>query len=180
MTGTMPVTITGYDLFRIKIPAGRLFGDCTCTFDCLYAIGVCLKTDAGHSGWGFSETLFGGEVTIPAHYIVPMPPLFELRARFEREIWPLIVGRNAFEVRIREGGALQMHMATRTALWDLRAQQAELPLYRLLGGEAAKNRVRAYASGLDFPLTDEQAGEWFAGMAHRGFTAVKVKVGSPS
>ena len=40
------------------------------------------------------------------------------------------------------------------ALWDLAAKQAGLPLHRLLGSR--RDRVRAYASGLDFHLTDDE------------------------
>ena len=40
------------------------------------------------------------------------------------------------------------------ALWDLKGKLAEEPLWRLLG--ASEPRVRAYASGLDMPLSDAE------------------------
>lgn len=59
------------------------------------------------------------------------------------------------------------------ALWDLTARRAELPLARLLGGEAALQTVPTYASGINLK-----------GAAHtvelcraEGFRAFKVKVG---
>jgi L-alanine-DL-glutamate epimerase-like enolase superfamily enzyme len=52
-----------------------------------------------------------------------------------------------------------------------------LPLYRLLGG--TKNRVRAYASGLDLHLTSTQLHDFFAYAVKQGYTAFKVKVGHP-
>src|SRR3990170_1403267 len=41
-----------------------------------------------------------------------------------------------------------------TALWDIKAQAAGEPLWRLLGGR--DRSVHAYASGLDIGLTDEE------------------------
>jgi L-alanine-DL-glutamate epimerase-like enolase superfamily enzyme len=61
------------------------------------------------------------------------------------------------------------------ALWDLRAKAHGVPLWKELG--AATNRVPAYASGLDTPLSDEQLREFYAGMAARGVTYGKLKVG---
>jgi L-alanine-DL-glutamate epimerase-like enolase superfamily enzyme len=59
------------------------------------------------------------------------------------------------------------------------AKVAELPLYQFLGALPKQNRVRAYASGLDFPLHEEEAIAVFRKLVNQGFTAFKVKVGSP-
>ena len=40
------------------------------------------------------------------------------------------------------------------ALWDLKAKASDEPLWKTLG--ASSPRVRAYASGIDLPLTDEE------------------------
>lgn len=61
------------------------------------------------------------------------------------------------------------------ALWDLRAKAHGVPLWKELG--ASTNRVPVYASGLDTPLDDEQLRAFYAGMAARGVTAGKLKVG---
>lgn len=61
------------------------------------------------------------------------------------------------------------------ALWDLRAKLHEVPLWKELGGNG--NPVRAYASGLDFPLSDEDLYKFYAGLAAKGVTAGKLKVG---
>lgn len=52
-----------------------------------------------------------------------------------------------------------------------------MPLYRLLGGTS--NRVRAYASGLDYHLSTEDMAAFFAEAARQGFSAFKIKVGNP-
>jgi L-alanine-DL-glutamate epimerase-like enolase superfamily enzyme len=63
------------------------------------------------------------------------------------------------------------------ALWDLAAQQAGLPLYRYLDG--SDPRVHAYASGLDFHLTDADYVRFFRAAHALGFHAFKIRVGHP-
>ena len=58
-----------------------------------------------------------------------------------------------------------------TALWDLAARQAGMPLWRLLGG--SKGRMPAYASGINPDSAEEQAEEAKAA----GFRAFKLKIG---
>lgn len=62
------------------------------------------------------------------------------------------------------------------ALWDVRAKHSGLPLWRELGGSS--DRVAAYASGLDMPLSDVELRTYYCDMASRhGITAGKLKVG---
>jgi L-alanine-DL-glutamate epimerase-like enolase superfamily enzyme len=61
------------------------------------------------------------------------------------------------------------------ALWDLRAKANGVPLWKELG--ATRNRVKAYASGLDTPLDDDALREFYTRMAGLGITAGKLKVG---
>jgi L-alanine-DL-glutamate epimerase-like enolase superfamily enzyme len=68
--------------------------------------------------------------------------------------------------------------AVRQALWDLRAQVAGVPLYQFLGGAPGRNRVRAYGSLLDFPLTENEAVDLAKRFVARGFSAIKVKIGA--
>jgi L-alanine-DL-glutamate epimerase-like enolase superfamily enzyme len=62
-----------------------------------------------------------------------------------------------------------------TALWDIKAQLAGEPLWRLLG--ARDRAIPAYASGLDIALTDEQLISVYQGYAQRGLRAAKLKGG---
>ncbi len=62
------------------------------------------------------------------------------------------------------------------ALWDLKAKSNGEPLWRTLG--ASSPRVRAYASGLDSPLSDEELYAYYAGMAAQGISAGKLKGGA--
>lgn len=62
-----------------------------------------------------------------------------------------------------------------TALWDIKAQAAEEPLWRLLGGR--DRRVPAYASGLDIGLTDAELVSVYQTYAEHGLRAAKLKGG---
>lgn len=62
------------------------------------------------------------------------------------------------------------------ALWDLKAKANGEPLWRTLG--ASSPRVRAYASGLDSPLSDDEIYAFYAGMAAQGISAGKLKGGA--
>ncbi|PRX62343.1 L-alanine-DL-glutamate epimerase-like enolase superfamily enzyme [Nonomuraea fuscirosea] len=62
-----------------------------------------------------------------------------------------------------------------TALWDIKAQAAGEPLWRLLGGR--DRRVPAYASGLDIGLTDDELVAVYQVYAQHGLRAAKIKGG---
>ncbi|WBB80996.1 mandelate racemase/muconate lactonizing enzyme family protein [Micromonospora sp. WMMD882] len=62
-----------------------------------------------------------------------------------------------------------------TALWDIKAQAAGEPLWRLLGGR--DRRVPAYASGLDIGLTDDELAATYQVYARHGLRAAKLKGG---
>jgi len=106
----------------------------------------------------------------------------------EHELAPLLVGSDPQRTEelwdrmwwhlhwVGRGGVVSFAMsAVDIALWDLKARAADEPLWRLLGGQAA--RVKAYAGGIDlqFPLERlrEQTQEFLA----CGFRAIKMKVG---
>ena len=61
------------------------------------------------------------------------------------------------------------------ALWDLKAKIDDEPLWKTLG--ASTRMVKAYASGLDTPLTDEELAELYEDAAKQGISAGKLKVG---
>jgi len=62
-----------------------------------------------------------------------------------------------------------------TALWDIKAQAAGEPLWRLLGGR--DRTVPAYASGLDIGLSDEELVALYQTYAEHGLRAAKLKGG---
>ena len=62
-----------------------------------------------------------------------------------------------------------------TALWDLKAKANDEPLWRTLGASTPK--VKAYASGIDLCLSDDEIRAFYGRMADMGITAGKIKVG---
>jgi L-alanine-DL-glutamate epimerase-like enolase superfamily enzyme len=134
-----------------------------------------LIDDDGKSGLGFAQVLFN---TLPA--------LDEIIRIFEAEVWPGLKGQhplaNAHRVSRPRGGnqrafTLPFHEAVQVAVWDLAAKQQGLPLHKLLG--ARRDKVKAYASGLDFHLTDDEFVELFKQADALGYRAFKIKVGHP-
>jgi L-alanine-DL-glutamate epimerase-like enolase superfamily enzyme len=67
--------------------------------------------------------------------------------------------------------------AVNQAAWDLLGKRLGLPLWRLLGGR--EPRVGAYASGLDFHMSDSEFRAFFENAAAAGFRGFKIKVGHP-
>ncbi len=73
------------------------------------------------------------------------------------------------------GAAFAAIGAVDTALWDIKAQAADEPLWRLLGGR--DRTVPAYASGLDIGLDDGELAAAYRVYAERGLRAAKLKGG---
>lgn len=61
------------------------------------------------------------------------------------------------------------------ALWDLKAKINGEPLWKTLG--ASSRRVKAYASGIDLCLSNEEISDFYRGLAAQGISAGKLKVG---
>ena len=78
----------------------------------------------------------------------------------------------------RAGGVIRALSAIDTALWDLNARTAKLPLYQYLGAKTM-DRVPAYASGGYYlpGKTPDKLAQEMAGHVKEGFRAVKMKVG---
>jgi D-galactarolactone cycloisomerase len=105
-----------------------------------------------------------------------------------KQAGPHLLGRDAREIeeifadlRALPGepcrAAAAVAAAVDMALWDLRAQREETPLFRLLGGAS---HVPVHASGglyADGKTQEDLAGEMLAYRA-RGFTTVKMKIGA--
>lgn len=81
----------------------------------------------------------------------------------------------------RAGGVMRALSALDTALWDLNARSAGVPLYQYLGA-TVKDRVPAYASGGYYQpgKTPDKLAAEMAQHVKEGFRAVKMKVGLES
>ena len=167
--------IEGFRLTRFQYARDRVIGDSQVHIAHAHYATLELMADGGRVGLGFVASLFH-----------PLPALAEIERVFREEAWPSLEGEPPAGLIHRVGRprggnirrlSLPFEEAINQACWDLAAKEAGLPLYRLLGGNDP--RVRAYASGLDFHLSDEHFAQFFEKAAALGFRGSKIKVGHP-
>lgn len=132
-----------------------------------------IETDQGLYGLG-DATLNGRELSV-ASYLTDhvIPTLIGRDAQRIEDIWQYLY-KGAYWRR----GPVTMSVisAVDTALWDLKAKQAGLPLYQLLGG-ACRDGVMVYghANGETIDDTLSEA----RGYLDRGYLAVRLQTGVP-
>ena len=167
--------IADFRLTRFQFARDRVIGDSQVRTDDANLAALELVANTGAVGLGFIQTLF-----------FPLPDVAEIERVFRSEVWPGLEGQApaalAHRVGRPRGGkqrayTLPFHEALQVALWDLAAKQVELPLHKLLG--SARDQVRAYASGLDYHLTDDEFVNLFGHADAIGYPAFKIKVGNP-
>jgi L-alanine-DL-glutamate epimerase-like enolase superfamily enzyme len=165
--------IEKYTLTRFVVELDRTIGDSQVSARQLFLGILELEDDAGHIGTGFFHNV-----------TEPLPSLIELEVRFQREVAEGLIGSSPFSWANRldrpRGGNVKnsiFHPGIDQAVWDLQGQLLEMPLHRLLGSERV--RVPAYASGLDFHMSDDEVSAFYATALAAGFSAFKVKVGHP-
>ena len=170
-----PVRVAQYRITRFQFARDRVIGDSQVRADTVNVAALELVSESGLTGLGFVQSLFH-----------PLPSQTEIVRVFEEEAWPALEGQPPVALihrvnRPRGGNqrayTLPFHEAIQVALWDLAAKQAGLPLHQFLGGR--RNRVRAYASGLDYHLNDSEFETFFANADAIGYRAFKIKVGHP-
>jgi L-alanine-DL-glutamate epimerase-like enolase superfamily enzyme len=165
--------IEKYTLTRFTVELDRLIGDSQISTKQL-SMGVLeLEDDEGHVGTGFFHAVS-----------TRLPSLAELEGHFEREVADDLIGVSPFawtnRVKRPRGGNIKSSIfapSIEQAMWDLQGQILKMPLYKLLGG--TRDRVPAYASGLEFHLSEDEVCAFYAMARAAGFTAFKVKVGHP-
>ncbi len=167
--------ISSFELTRFQFARERVIGDSQVESDQVNVAALELIDEAGNRGLGFAQLLFND-----------LPALEEIIRIFQAEAWPGLRGQHPLAVAHRvnrpRGGNqrslnLPFHEAIQVAVWDLAAKQQGLPLHKLLG--ASRDKVRAYASGLDYHLSDEDFSAFFRHADELGFSAFKIKVGHP-
>ncbi|MGH3627818.1 MAG: D-mannonate dehydratase ManD [Sciscionella sp.] len=132
-----------------------------------------VTTDDGVVGWG-DATLNGRELAVAGY--------------LRDHVAPLLAGRDAHRIEdtwqyLYRGGywrrgpvTMAAIAAVDTALWDIKAKVAGLPLYQLLGG-ATRERCLVYghASGRDLPELFDSVHQHL----ELGFRALRVQTGVP-
>lgn len=167
--------IAQFHITRFQYARDRVIGDSQVRIDTMNVAALELVADTGAVGLGFISTL-----------MVPLPDLAEIERVFRQEAWPGIEGQPpaalVHRVSRPRGGnrrdySLPFHEALQLACWDLAAKEIGLPLHTMLGSR--RDRVEAYASGLDYHLSDDDFSRFFAHADSLGYRAFKIKVGNP-
>ncbi|WP_207496846.1 mandelate racemase/muconate lactonizing enzyme family protein [Yoonia tamlensis] len=165
--------MTDFAITRFEFKRDRVIGDSQVGFDRFHGFALEIKDGAGRVGLGFGHALWDA-----------MPALAQLESTFADNVWPMLDGQAPQTLLHRvsrpRGGnqrdaTYDFGEAMQIALWDLAAQQAGLPLADYLGGQ--RRAVRAYASGLEFHLSDTDFCAFFQDAADVGFTTFKIKLG---
>lgn len=158
--------VTGYRALTTRQSWGRPIGDANGAFpDGHVEVPlVVLETDEGVTGVGL-----GSHVELDSVFaaVVGEDPR-AVTALYDRML------RRTFKAG-HAGAVFGTIGAIDTALWDIKAQLAGEPLWRLLGGR--DRTVLAYASGLDLDLSDDELVEVYRTYAERGIRAAKLKGG---
>ena len=145
-------------------------------------VGAIIHTDAGLQGYGYTGT----------HAHLGTDRL--IRDCIRHAFGPLLTGEDPRDVRrlweklyhepsirwVGRAGITQMALsAIDVALWDLKAKAAEMPLWKLLGGDENK-RLEAYnTDGGWINWTVQQLVESAQAEVKEGFRGLKLKVGHP-
>ena len=132
-----------------------------------------ITTEDGYSGLG-DATLNGRELAVAAY--------------LSEHVVPLLIGRDAHAIEDtwqylyrgaywRRGPVTMASIAAvDTALWDIKAKVAGLPLYQLLGGRSRQGLlVYGHASGAELPELFDSINEHL----EEGYRAVRVQTGVP-
>ncbi len=131
-------------------------------------LAVFLDTDAGLTGVALGNPSLQGDIHAMARNL-----LFGRDPRGAVGLW----GRMAdFAFKGGNRGAVtDVIGALDVALWDLKAKANDEPLWKTLG--ASSRAVKAYASGIDLCLDDEEIRAFYERQAARGIAIGKLKVG---
>jgi L-alanine-DL-glutamate epimerase-like enolase superfamily enzyme len=174
--------IEGFELHKLTLPLGRTVGDNNCSYDLINVVAIALKSNHGHVAWGYSEFAWQGTFKHDAWYVHNLPNAAQLEIEFLKSWWPLIRNKSAFDLEMERvdyaSGFPNIDAAVRLALWDLKAQEKNIPLYRLLNPDTQKQEAFSYGSILDFPLSDKEALDLTEKFMLNGFNTIKVKIGA--
>jgi L-alanine-DL-glutamate epimerase-like enolase superfamily enzyme len=174
--------ITKLEPFILHAPVTReLIADSTHTLTHWGAPGVAIHTDTGHVGYGFSGThahLATDRLIVDCIVNSYGPLLIGEDPREVIALWQKLHGQAEIYWVGRAGITHLALGAVDLALWDLKAKDAGLPLWKLLGGSASKN-VEAYNTDggwLNWPL-ETVVQDCRRLVEEEGYRAVKLKVG---
>ena len=171
--------ITGAKSFVLTTPVGREIADSMQSVTNLEIVGLTIATDDGLSGTGYTVTVgHGGRVIQAVLDTLYIDDLTGRDPHDVRQIWSDLYYGKAHWIG-RAGATTMAQSAVDIALWDLIAQAAQQPLWRVLGGARAGDVAiyNTHAGWLNFSTAQLQ--DEALRLLDRGYTALKMKVGLP-
>ena len=171
--------ITEVESFTLHVPTPRYVEDSFNAGDHWGLTGVLLRTDEGLTGTGYTSTLTHGDSAIKEILDrIYTPLLIGADPTLHQRIWDRLYWSDAHWVG-RTGITQMAIAAVDIAVWDIKAQAAGVPLWKLVGGHK-DGVIKSYntdAGWLNFE-PDRLIREMTA-VVEAGWTAVKMKVGKP-
>lgn len=176
--------ITKFEPIILHAPVTRGgIADSTHTLSHWGAPGVAIHTDTGLVGYGFSGThahLATDRLIVDCILTSYAPLLIGEDPREALALWEKLHKKAEIYWVGRMGITHLALGAVDIALWDLKAKDAGLPLWKLLGG-SAKRKVEAYNTDggwLNWPI-ETVVSDCKRLVEEEGYRAVKLKVGGP-
>lgn len=170
-------TIERIDTFILAVPLRRQIADALYVRTHWNIPVVEIRTSDGLVGTGYSGIWQGEDLIVDSIDRHLGPPLVGRDARAIGELWSSLYWSPLHWV----GRAGVTHIALGMldiALWDLAAQRASEPLWRLLGGRHSQvDTYNTDGGWLNFSV--EELIDDMVGMVERGWSSVKMKVGGP-
>jgi L-alanine-DL-glutamate epimerase-like enolase superfamily enzyme len=173
----MTPKIEQIDTYILKVPLKRPIADSIYYRTHWHVPVVEIQTSEGLTGTGYSGVWAGEDLMCATidRYITPM--LMGQDPRDIHRLWSAVYWSPLHWVG-RAGIAHMAQSMVDVALWDLAAQRAGLPLWRLLGGRYS--RLQTYnTDGGWLNFDQETLIEDMSGMVAAGWKRVKMKVGGP-
>ena len=117
--------IEDFEVYKLTLPLGRTVGDNNCSYDLINVTAVVLKSNHGHTGWGYAESAWQGKFKHDAWYMHQLPDLVTIESDFANSWWIQIQNKHPEDLeeeRLNYSSGFQhLDTATRMALWDLMA-----------------------------------------------------------
>ncbi len=174
--------ITAIRAYPLRVELSEPFAFSQWTFHHRETTLVEVDTDAGIIGWGEAYGPASPNAAVVRDFFGPM--LLGRDPRDTEALWQYLFARSLDYGQ--KGTMVAAISALDIAFWDIKAQAAGVPLYRLLGG-AETESITCYATGFYFrelqagARSSPEAEGKFAREAEdylaQGFTAMKMKVG---
>ena len=167
--------VRSVEAFHLRAPLERPFAFSQFSYAWREAMLVRVATDDGLVGWGEAYGPAAVTATIVREFLGPL--VLGRDPRAVESLWELLYARSIDYGQ--KGVMLAAISALDIAFWDLKAQHARTPLYRLLGSQPVEF-VECYWTGFYFGGEEPLERRWereARQCADEGFRAVKMKVG---